>query len=139
MANHPNRGWRSRWSADSETGTVTHRDGWVFQFVPDLDNPGHLNGTCTCITQPQNLTPEQMTLTARLAWEAREMCVKVSEGQKVGQPEKRPIGRPAVLDGNAGGRRVNVYLDKTSLAVAKKLGDGNVSEGIRKALKQVMY
>lgn len=35
-----------------------------------------------------------------------------------------------------GGKRVNVYLDAKSLSVASKLGNGNVSEGIRKALKQ---
>lgn len=40
-------------------------------------------------------------------------------------------GRPAEL---SGGRRVQVYLDAASLDAAAKLGDGNVSEGIRKAL-----
>lgn len=33
-----------------------------------------------------------------------------------------------------GGKRVNVYLDKPSLDRAFKLGKGNVSKGIRKAL-----
>lgn len=42
-------------------------------------------------------------------------------------------GRPAELDG---GKRVNAYLDAESLAIAARIGDGNVSEGIRKALKQ---
>lgn len=46
--------------------------------------------------------------------------------------EKRPVGRPAEV----GGKRVQVYLDSESLAIAAKLGNGNVSEGIRKALKQ---
>lgn len=45
--------------------------------------------------------------------------------------EKRPVGRPAEV----GGKRVQVYLDAESLAIASKLGGGNVSEGIRKALK----
>ncbi len=40
-------------------------------------------------------------------------------------------GRPAEM---AGGRRVNVYLDSASLTRAAELGDGNVSEGIRRAL-----
>lgn len=40
-------------------------------------------------------------------------------------------GRPAILDG---GRRVNVYLDDASLVRASERGDGNVSEGIRRAL-----
>lgn len=42
-------------------------------------------------------------------------------------------GRPSEMEG---GKRVNVYLDADSLAVAAKLGNGNVSEGIRKSLKQ---
>ena len=46
--------------------------------------------------------------------------------------EKRPVGRPAEVDG----KRVQVYLDTKSLAIAAKLGNGNVSDGIRKALKQ---
>ena len=32
------------------------------------------------------------------------------------------------------GKRVNVYLDAKSLGIAAKLGNGNVSEGIRIAL-----
>ena len=42
-------------------------------------------------------------------------------------------GRPSEM---AGGKRVNVYLDAESLAIAAKLSNGNVSDGIRKALKQ---
>lgn len=43
-------------------------------------------------------------------------------------------GRPAEM---SGGRRVNVYLDAESVSIAAKLGDGNVSEGIRIALRNV--
>ena len=46
--------------------------------------------------------------------------------------EKRPVGRPA----DVGGKRVQVYLDAESIAIATRLGNGNVSEGIRKALKK---
>ena len=42
-------------------------------------------------------------------------------------------GRPSEMEG---GKRVNVYLDAESLAIAARLGNGNVSDGIRKALKQ---
>lgn len=42
-------------------------------------------------------------------------------------------GRPQEM---TGGKRVNVYLDEESLAAASRLGDGNVSDGIRKALRQ---
>lgn len=40
-------------------------------------------------------------------------------------------GRPQQL---IEGRRVNVYLDALSIATAAKLGNGNVSDGIRQAL-----
>lgn len=42
------------------------------------------------------------------------------------------VGRPAQIEG---GKRVNVYLDDDSLAAAAGLGDGNVSAGIRAALR----
>lgn len=41
-------------------------------------------------------------------------------------------GRPAELEN---GKRVNVYLDADSLSIAAEVGNGNVSEGIRRALK----
>lgn len=41
-------------------------------------------------------------------------------------------GRPPEM---VEGRRLNVYLDAQSLDTAARLGDGNVSEGIRIALK----
>ncbi len=47
-------------------------------------------------------------------------------------PERRPVGRPAEV----GGKRVQVYLDAESVAIAAKLGNGNVSNGIRQALKR---
>lgn len=42
-------------------------------------------------------------------------------------------GRPSEMEG---GKRVNVYLDAESLAKAAKLGNGNVSEGIRVSLRR---
>lgn len=44
------------------------------------------------------------------------------------------VGRPTELEGGA---RRNVYLDAVSIARAKKLGKGNISEGIRIALSRV--
>ena len=41
-------------------------------------------------------------------------------------------GRPTEM---TGGRRVQVYLDDASIEAATKLGDGNLSAGIRAALK----
>lgn len=43
------------------------------------------------------------------------------------------IGRPPEM---AGGKAVKVYLDAESVAIATRLGNGNVSEGIRLALKK---
>lgn len=42
-------------------------------------------------------------------------------------------GRPAELQD---GKRVNVYLDAQALEIARRLGDGNVSAGIRRALRE---
>lgn len=44
---------------------------------------------------------------------------------------RRPVGRPADISG----KKVNTYLDAESITIATRLGKGNVSEGIRKALK----
>ena len=46
-----------------------------------------------------------------------------------------PVGAPRKL---RDGKRVNVYLDADSLVAAAQLGLGNVSEGIRSALKQLI-
>ena len=43
------------------------------------------------------------------------------------------IGRPSEMEG---GKAVKVYLDAGSLAIAAKMGNGNVSEGIRTALSE---
>lgn len=48
------------------------------------------------------------------------------------EPAKRPRARPREMEG---GQRVNVYLDAASLAAAARIGQGNVSEGIRLALR----
>ena len=42
-------------------------------------------------------------------------------------------GRPAEL---LGSRRVNIYLDAESVQTAQLIGQGNVSEGVRLALKK---
>lgn len=47
-------------------------------------------------------------------------------------------GRPAEIAGGTGGKRVNVYLGPLDCEIAARLGDGNVSEGIRKALQQAV-
>lgn len=57
-------------------------------------------------------------------------------------PQMKPPTKPKASPGRppslSGGKRVNVYLDAASLKAADKLGGGNVSEGIRIALKPML-
>lgn len=56
-----------------------------------------------------------------------------NSGRKIYDVEPvSPVGRPSAMDG---GKKVNTYLDAQSVEIAKRLGNGNVSDGIRKALK----
>lgn len=80
MANHPNRGWRSRWTVDIESSTATHRDGWVFKFTPDEDDPGAFDGDC--IGQPEPLTPEHIAQAPRIAMEAGEIYKETIDGSQ---------------------------------------------------------
>lgn len=58
-------------------------------------------------------------------------AIRSLDGRKV-NAALGSAGRPEEM---SGGKRVNVYLDAKSLAAAEKIGSGNVSEGIRKALE----
>lgn len=58
-------------------------------------------------------------------------AVALKRFEKLAQ-EKRE-GRPVEM---VGGKACNVYLDSESIAVAKYIGKGSISEGIRLALKQ---
>jgi hypothetical protein len=69
--NHPNRGWRSRWSVCLDTSTSTHQDGWVFHFTLAEDDLGGWDGEL--IRQPEPLLPEQVEGLARIAREAGEI------------------------------------------------------------------
>lgn len=44
-------------------------------------------------------------------------------------------GRKETMDG---GKRITIYLSEGDIALAKSLGNGNVSEGIRTALKKIL-
>lgn len=69
---------------------------------------------------------------AGAAYEYPVFGMKRDPEDKPFYPAAEPlVGRPAKMDG---GKRVNVYLDKTSLQRAEELGKGNVSAGIRKSL-----
>lgn len=71
MVNHPNRGWRSRWTVDLESSTATHSDGWKFKFSADEEGPLILEGEC--IFQPSSVTEDDMDVIARIATEAGEI------------------------------------------------------------------
>ena len=58
--------------------------------------------------------------------------IRILDGRKIAAA-LGTAGRPSEM---AGGKKVNTYLDAESIAIATRLGNGNVSEGIRKALKQ---
>lgn len=57
-------------------------------------------------------------------------AIRALDGRKVAAA-LGTAGRPPKLQG---GKRINVYLDSGSLDIADALGDGNISEGIRRAL-----
>jgi len=74
MSNHPNRGWRSRWSVDLESSTASHRDGWAFKFSQVAGFPGVYDGEC--INQPVPMTRDHLAQAARVAREAGEIYVE---------------------------------------------------------------
>jgi len=74
MTNHPNRGWRSRWTIDLESATATHRDGWVFKFSSVDDEPGAFDGEC--IGQPTPLKSEHISQASRVAREAGDIYIE---------------------------------------------------------------
>lgn len=71
MVNHPNRGWRSRWTVDQEAATAAHIDGWVFRFSPVDGEPGAFDGEC--VAQPNPITEEHLAAAPRVAREAGEV------------------------------------------------------------------
>lgn len=58
--------------------------------------------------------------------------IRTLDGRKVAAALGK-TGRPPEMEG---GKRVNVYLDAESLEIASNLGNGNVSDGIRRALRR---
>jgi hypothetical protein len=79
VVNHPNRGWRSRWTVDLEAATATHRDGWVFQFAPDSDEADAFDGDC--IGRPDPIMPEHLREAARIAREAGDIFIEARRGR----------------------------------------------------------
>ena len=124
MTNHPNRGWRSRWTVDLEAGTASHRDGWVFAFAPADDDPTATDGRCVAAPGSSAAHASQVSCIAREAGDIFAEAMRTTG-------RRRGAGRPR----SVGGRRIQLYLDDNSLQTAAQLGDGNISLGIRQALR----
>ena len=65
---HQNRNWQRRWTVDFEQQTATHEEGWVVKFEKVSD--GIFDGKL--ISQPENITLEQIKNAPRIAREAGE-------------------------------------------------------------------
>lgn len=85
------------------------------------------------------------TQAAELAAAGTKCCIRWSRdsdgqvaywGPKGACLQPHWYARPGRPEEMAGGRKVNTYLDANSIAIASKLGQGNVSEGIRIALSK---
>ena len=72
VANHPNRGWRSRWSVDVDNRTATHRDGWVFKF-DFVEKNGEKIFVYECIGKPDPYTQALEAKFERVAQEALDV------------------------------------------------------------------
>jgi len=83
------------------------------------------------VTQGEGYTGALVKLPSGLYVQINAGAMRNLEGRKVAAA-LGTAGRPSEM---AGGKKVNTYLDAESIAIARRLGNGNVSEGIRKALK----
>ena len=84
------------------------------------------------VTQGEGDTGALVKLSSGLYVQINAGVLRNLDGRKVAAA-LGTAGRPSEM---TGGKRVNVYLDAESISIASSLGKGNVSEGIRKALKQ---
>jgi hypothetical protein len=74
MDDYPNPDWRSRWTVNLETATVTHCDGWVFKFCPDQGDAGAFNAEC--LEQPTPLMAAHLSQAASVAREAGDIYIE---------------------------------------------------------------
>jgi hypothetical protein len=112
----------------TETGSRTIAES-VFQSFLERDELDRKEVSVHLVYQRMTLAVHRFDAQKGSAnnWQGRADEIPWPEGH--GQ-----VGRPAELEG---GSRRNVYLDAVSIARAKKLGKGNISEGIRIALSRV--
>lgn len=83
------------------------------------------------VTQGEGDTGALVKLPSGLYVQVNAGTMRNLDGRKVAAA-LGTAGRPSEM---SGGKKVNTYLDAESVAIATRLGNGNVSEGIRKALK----
>jgi hypothetical protein len=79
MSNHPNRGWRRRWTVDLETSTIAHQNGLVVRFAPVEDEPGVYDGEV--IAGMESLIGMDGQALARLMREAGDIFVEARRGR----------------------------------------------------------
>lgn len=119
MSNHENRG---RITVDT--------DGNWRLYAPNLPAGAEALGTVTRDGIDTGALV-RFSATGRYA-QINGMAVRNLDGRKVGGA----LGSQGRQSALVGGRRVQVYLDDASLEAASRIGDGNVSDGIRRALAQ---
>jgi len=72
MANHPNRGWRGKWTVDPSTQCVQHKSGLIVRLDNLTDDPQTSDGTALVV--PEELQPITKKNLARLTRLMREAC-----------------------------------------------------------------
>ncbi len=83
------------------------------------------------VTQGEGDTGALVKLPSGLYVQVNAGIMRNLDGRKVAAA-LGTAGRPSEMEG---GKRRNPYLSDAEWELAKRLGDGNASEGIRKALK----
>ena len=106
----------------------------------EIDNAFDAGQAVLCHGRGEGETTTSLMLDGQ-HYDTRGQCFSVWEEAWTRMPESinecwsavgAKVGRPTEM---TGGKAVKVYLDAKSIAAAQRLGNGNVSEGIRKALK----
>lgn len=80
MTNHPNRDWQSRWTADLEASTASHRNGWIFAFSPPDDGPTAIDGRCIATPDTSTAQVARAERIARKAAAANILSAMIRQG-----------------------------------------------------------
>jgi hypothetical protein len=101
----------------------------MWAVVAQYSGPRHERGEIISVHETYEAAHRRAARDTHFA--TREVPAGTRKGMRYTGDSVFPVGRPTELNG---GKRVNVYLDQASLDAATALGNGNVSEGIRRAL-----